>query len=334
MDQTKNQKNESLKQEIRRLRQQMTEMHRAWASGLSPPPFPFIDPTNTSSFPPKSESQFSTIVYAPQHDSEFIPSQKHLNTSTTFPLAPQHKPATFTTPHVVCDLVAQSSTGTSALAHPTVVRPHVASELIFNTFSNHCYTLEPDFKLTEPPKFLNKKSSVPKESEKMVEKIKSTENAMKNSLGPMGKENVSYKDWGMSLSANLPPIFEMSKFEEQDGHEKSMKYLGQYCNQLREPGGKKNEKDDTAIVVGERAHPRKRCRRCRQSQAQVHTQAFHNHSRNSLYYVFPPPYLGDSIEDCRALKGEIEKMIQDKLIMVQNIDSEENSSHADMQTSG
>ena len=43
---------------------------------------------------------------------------------------------------------------------------------------------------------------------------------------------------------------------------------------------------------------------------------------------------GHSIEDCRALKREIEKMIQDKSIMVQNIDSEENSSHADMQTSG
>ncbi|KAM3398837.1 hypothetical protein P3S68_002353 [Capsicum galapagoense] len=44
------------------------------------------------------------------------------------------------------------------------------------------------------------------------------------------------------------------------------------------------------------------------------------------------PLLG--IKDCRALKRETEKMIQDKSIMVQNIDSEENSSHADMQTSG
>ncbi|KAM3343880.1 hypothetical protein P3S68_025970 [Capsicum galapagoense] len=41
-----------------------------------------------------------------------------------------------------------------------------------------------------------------------------------------------------------------------------------------------------------------------------------------------------SIKDCRALIREIEKMIQDKSIMVQNIDSEKSSSHADMQTSG
>ncbi|KAM3249559.1 hypothetical protein P3L10_011329 [Capsicum annuum] len=39
---------------------------------------------------------------------------------------------------------------------------------------------------------------------------------------------------------------------------------------------------------------------------------------------------GHSIEDCCALKREIKKMIQDKSIMVQNIDSEKNSSHADM----
>ena len=111
MDETKSQEIESLKEENLRLRQQMMEMYRAWDSGLPPPPFPTFDPTNTLSLPSKSQSQFPTVVDAPQHDSEFIPSQKHHNTSTTFPLAPLHKPATFTTPHVVCDLVAQSSMG-------------------------------------------------------------------------------------------------------------------------------------------------------------------------------------------------------------------------------
>ncbi|KAM3379817.1 hypothetical protein P3S68_012231 [Capsicum galapagoense] len=108
-----------------------------------------------------------------------------------------------------------------------IVRPHAVSEPIFNTLSDHCYTLEPAFKLTGTPKFLNKKSSVPEESEKMVGKIKSIENAMKNSLGPVGKEDVSYKDWGIPSSANLSPIFVMSKFKEQDGHEESVKHLGQ-----------------------------------------------------------------------------------------------------------
>ena len=43
---------------------------------------------------------------------------------------------------------------------------------------------------------------------------------------------------------------------------------------------------------------------------------------------------GHNIKICHALKREIEKMIHDGSIMVQNIDSEVSSSHADMQTSG
>ncbi|PHT87723.1 hypothetical protein T459_09829 [Capsicum annuum] len=43
---------------------------------------------------------------------------------------------------------------------------------------------------------------------------------------------------------------------------------------------------------------------------------------------------GHSIEDCRDLKREIKKMIQDRSIMVQNIDNEESSSHVGMQTGG
>ncbi|KAF3636563.1 hypothetical protein FXO38_24090 [Capsicum annuum] len=77
MDQTKSQENESLKQEITRLRQQMNEMHRAWANGLPSPPFTAIDPTNTSSLSSKLQRQFSIIVDALQHDSEFLPSQKY-----------------------------------------------------------------------------------------------------------------------------------------------------------------------------------------------------------------------------------------------------------------
>ncbi|KAM3236888.1 hypothetical protein P3L10_011917 [Capsicum annuum] len=43
---------------------------------------------------------------------------------------------------------------------------------------------------------------------------------------------------------------------------------------------------------------------------------------------------GHSIEDYQDLKREIEKMIKDGSIMVQNIDSEGSSSHANMQISG
>ncbi|KAF3632579.1 hypothetical protein FXO38_26091 [Capsicum annuum] len=125
----------------------------------------------------------------------------------------------------------------------------------------------------------------------MVGKMKSAENAMKSSLKLAGKKDVSYKDGGMSSNVNLPPSFKISKFEEHDGHENSVKYLGGYCNQLRETGGKKNKEDVTVVVVGQQARPRRPRCAYPQSQAKVHTPVLYNHSQNPLYSISPPPYL-------------------------------------------
>ena len=148
----------------------------------------------------------------------------HLNTSTTLSLAPQYKSTTFTAPHTVCAFVAQPSTKASTLAiNPTIVLPQSTSESTFNTLDDHCYTLEPTVKLSRPPKFLTKKPSMLEELEKMVGKVKSVENDMESFLGLVGKEDVSYKDWGMSSSVNLPPNFEIQKFKKHDVHEDSLK---------------------------------------------------------------------------------------------------------------
>ncbi|XP_047257077.1 uncharacterized protein LOC124889421 [Capsicum annuum] len=112
---------------------------------------------------------------------------------------------------------------------------------MINTLDDHCYTPEPIFKLMGPPKFYAKKPGMPEEQEKMVGKMKSAENAMKSFLGPAGKENVSYKDWGMFSSVNLSPKFKISEFEEHAGYENSVKHLGRYCHQLRETEGKKKK---------------------------------------------------------------------------------------------
>ncbi|KAF3626924.1 hypothetical protein FXO37_30144 [Capsicum annuum] len=97
----------------------------------------------------------------------------------------------------------------------------------------------------------------------------------------------------MGISSSVNPLLslEISKFEEKDRQEESVKHLGKYCNQLKETAGKKNEKNTTAIVVGERAHPRRHRRCCHQSQAQVHTQALYNPSQNLLHSISPPLYL-------------------------------------------
>ncbi|KAM3327777.1 hypothetical protein P3S68_033826 [Capsicum galapagoense] len=124
INEIKSQEIESLKEENLRLRQQMMEMYRVWASGLRPPQFPTFDPANTLSLPLKSQSQFPTMVDAPQHASKSIPRQMHLNTSTTLSLASQYKSTTFTSPHTVCAFVAQPSTNTYTLAiNPTIVLP-------------------------------------------------------------------------------------------------------------------------------------------------------------------------------------------------------------------
>ncbi|KAM3237066.1 hypothetical protein P3L10_012095 [Capsicum annuum] len=59
------------------------------------------------------------------------------------------------------------------------------------------------------------------------------------------------------------------------------------------------------------------------------------HSRNfdpNVRCVYHSDVQGHSTEDYRALKREIERMIQDKLIMVQDVDSGEGSSHANVRT--
>ncbi|KAM3200997.1 hypothetical protein P3L10_033360 [Capsicum annuum] len=254
MDQTKSQVNESLKEENFRLRQQMMEMYPAWASELPLSSFLAIDPTDTSSFPLKSQSWFSTVVDASQHDSEFILSQKYSNTSSTFPLASQYKLATLIAPHTTCAFVAQPSTEASTLAiNTTVVLPQAASGFMFNTLDDHCYISEPTSMLIGPPQFLNKKP--------------------KDNFTPIGESYAS--------------LFQ------------TLRELGIIISLLGHTLNSRSKNFDPNI-------------RC-------------------AYYSATQ---GHSIEDCRDLKREIEKMIQDRAIMVQNIGSEENSSHADMQTSG
>ncbi|KAF3617554.1 hypothetical protein FXO37_34588 [Capsicum annuum] len=140
----------------------------------------------------------------------------------------------------------------------------------------------------------------------------------------------------------------MPKFGKYDGHGDPVAYLRQYCNELRGAGGKEEllmayfgeslsgkpfievlkmgEMIEDGIKTGRigiitpllRYTPGPHLRSCDPNVRCAYHSDVHGHS----------------IEDCRALKREIEKMIQDKSIMVQNINSEEISIHADMQTSG
>ncbi|PHT33653.1 hypothetical protein CQW23_25453 [Capsicum baccatum] len=58
----------------------------------------------------------------------------------------------------------------------------------------------------------------------------------------------------------------------------------------RSVGGKKNEEDAYAIVVGQWARSSKPRSHYSQAQVQVHAQVPYNHSQNPLYSISPPLY--------------------------------------------
>ncbi|KAM3301042.1 hypothetical protein P3S67_015542 [Capsicum chacoense] len=149
------------------------------------------------------------------------------------------------------------------------------------------------------------------EQEKMARKIKSTKKAMKNFQEIANYEDVAYKNGDMSSSVNLSPSLEISKFEKHDGYENSIKHLGRYCHQLR--GTKEKKKKNIPIRLRKLGIiiPLLEC------TPNPHSRNFDPHVRCAYHSDIQC----HSIEDCRALKREIERMIQEKLIVVQNIDT-------------
>ncbi|KAM3377823.1 hypothetical protein P3S68_010236 [Capsicum galapagoense] len=75
-------------EEIRKLRQQMIEMHRAWANGLPPPLVPTDNLEYLSSLPLVSHAQFPIFVDMPQHASGSTPGQQYPTTSNVHFLTP------------------------------------------------------------------------------------------------------------------------------------------------------------------------------------------------------------------------------------------------------
>ncbi|KAM3304497.1 hypothetical protein P3S67_011363 [Capsicum chacoense] len=315
MDESKSQEIESLKEENLRLRQQMIEMYRAWASGMPPPPFPTFEPANTLSLLPKLQSQFPTVVDAPQLASEFIPCQMHLNTSTTLSLAPQYNESTF------------------------------------NTLDDYFYTLDPIVKLSGLPKFLTKNPSMLEELENVVGKVRSVENDMKIPL-----DLRAIKMFRIKTGACLQPKQSLRGPTHKYCQPQPRAYILDPHNHLQQGFFPQNPRNpiplpqyplNNTIVFSSIFLSTMACtcpstflfqRLVQQGMItpllgyapDLHSRSFDPNVRCAYHSNIQ----GHSIEDCRALKREIEKMIQDKSIMVQNIDSEESSSHADMQISG
>ncbi|KAF3658884.1 putative benzoate carboxyl methyltransferase-like [Capsicum annuum] len=72
-------------------RQQLIDPHRAWASGMPPPPLP-EDLGNTSNCPPLFQAQFSAPIESLEYASGFTPRQYYLGTSSVPLAVPQLRP--------------------------------------------------------------------------------------------------------------------------------------------------------------------------------------------------------------------------------------------------
>ncbi|PHT86132.1 hypothetical protein T459_08238 [Capsicum annuum] len=117
---------------------------------------------------------------------------------------------------------------------------------VLNISSDQHYAPEPTFKLTAPygytqPREFSLNAEKPvmiKEQEKITQKMKSLELAMKNFQGLRGYKSVLYKDLCMFPSVNLPLGFKRPKFEKYDAHGDPVVHLSCYCNQLTGARGK------------------------------------------------------------------------------------------------
>ncbi|PHT92932.1 Ribose-phosphate pyrophosphokinase 2, chloroplastic [Capsicum annuum] len=78
--------------EVVRLRQQLIDLHRAWASGMPPPPLS-EGLGNISNCPPLSQAQFSAPTESPEHAPGFTPRHYYPGSSGVPLVAPQSRPA-------------------------------------------------------------------------------------------------------------------------------------------------------------------------------------------------------------------------------------------------
>ncbi|KAM3269260.1 hypothetical protein P3S67_030142 [Capsicum chacoense] len=189
------------------------------------------------------------------------------------------------------------------------------------------------------------------EPEKMVGKVKSVENDVKSSLGLVGYEDTSkFEDLDSIPLPQCPlnnaqlcthPSFDPQWHAPVPQHHPQPPQIYQGISKfqfyLRLEFVRRRKKKNNFTPIGESYASLFQRLRHRGMITPLLGYTPDLYSRNfdpSIRCAYHSDVQGHSIEDYRALKGEIEKIIQDRSIMGQNINSEESSSRADMQTSG
>ncbi|XP_070022861.1 uncharacterized protein [Nicotiana sylvestris] len=197
-------------EEIRKLRQQLSDVYQAWVSGRPPHQGP-------------SEGT-STIPQA---------TQTPLHATRDHILPPRNTP-----------LVVSGTPVYTIPPPPPVTRPN--NEPPSHAYDGQYYPPNMAFGVSAPynqtPQYEspveNEKLATTVEPDEMSRKMKILEQNVKNIQGLGGQKSVSFSDLFMFPHIHLPRGFKTPKFEKYDGHGDPIAHLKRYCNQLRGAGGK------------------------------------------------------------------------------------------------
>ncbi|XP_070004659.1 uncharacterized protein [Nicotiana sylvestris] len=217
----------AMKEEMRKLKAQMAEMHRAW-SQVHPTP---LYPANSSYIPPPAQAQEPTTPHA----SSAFPYHTQGYGTTSF--APPTPPPKQNPPPPMVPVF---------VAPPPAPLHRSSSEPLFQAHDTHYYPPEPTFKVPEPYTYTPhfeipgevEKPVKNVEQEEVIRKVKSMEQSFRNMHGLGNQVSVAYKDLCPLPDVQLPAGFKMPKFDLYEGRGDPVDHLRGFCSKMRGSGGK------------------------------------------------------------------------------------------------
>ncbi|XP_070040677.1 uncharacterized protein [Nicotiana tomentosiformis] len=221
-------------EEVRKLRQQLSDVYQAWVSGQPPPQGPS---EGTSTVPRATQPPLHAVSdhilplwYLPNYTLHAAPGTSNMRP----PVALVRN-----TP-----LIVSGAPVYTIPPPPPVTRPN--NEPLPQAYDGQYDSPNMDFRVSTPynqtPQYespvKNEKPAKTGEPDEMARKIKSLEQNIKNIQGLGGHKSVSFSNLCMFPHIHFPPGFKTPKFEKYDGHGNPITHLKRYYNQLRGAGGK------------------------------------------------------------------------------------------------
>ncbi|KAH0690231.1 hypothetical protein KY289_017589 [Solanum tuberosum] len=218
-------------EEVRILRQQMTEMYETCMSGQAPPSS-IYDYLNTN-MSPLVQVSISDPVYPPG----FGPYSSASNIAGTFTIRLLNAP-------MINNILFMPTALTNSVPQP-IMKPKSNNDPPPKVQYDRDYTHELTFKISGSYPHTHQHSSTVEaekvvkneEHKEMARKMKYLEHSVRDMQGLEGHKSVSF-DLCMFPHVYLPIDFKTPKFEKYDGHRDPVAHLKRYCNQLRGAGSK------------------------------------------------------------------------------------------------